>query len=57
MNYRELDTTIAAMTSEARAFVGYQRRCAEAFLGAPEDVEIMDKVEHMRVRGMWHMAH
>lgn len=57
LTYRELDAIIAAeKTSEARVFVGYQRRYAEAFLDALEEVGSMDKVEYIRVRGMWHVA-
>ena len=55
LNYRELDAIIAAeKTSEARVFVGYQRRYAEAFLDALNEVGNMDKIEYIRVRGMWH---
>lgn len=53
LNYRDLDAIIAAeKTSEARVFVGYQRRYAEAFLDALEEVGTMDKVDYIRVRGM-----
>ncbi|KAF7552332.1 hypothetical protein G7Z17_g4403 [Cylindrodendrum hubeiense] len=51
LNYRDLDAIIAAeQTSEARVFVGYQRRYAEAFLDALEEVGSMDKIEYIRVR-------
>ena len=54
LNYRDLDAIIAAeKTSDARVFVGYQRRYAEAFLDALEEVGSMDKIEYIRVRGMW----
>lgn len=57
LNYRDLDAIIAAeKTSEARVFVGYQRRYAEAFLDALKEVGKMEKVEYIRVRGMWHVA-
>lgn len=53
LNYRDLDAIIAAeKNSEARVFVGYQRRYAEAFLDALEEVGSMDKIEYIRVRGM-----
>ncbi|KAJ3524759.1 hypothetical protein NM208_g11929 [Fusarium decemcellulare] len=51
LNYRDLDAIIAAeKTSETRVFVGYQRRYAEAFLDALEEVGSMDKIEYIRVR-------
>lgn len=53
LNYRDLDAIIAAEeNSEARVFVGYQRRYAEAFVDAMKEVGNMDKVEYIRVRGM-----
>lgn len=53
LNYRDLDAIIAAeKTSEARVFVGYQRRYAEAFLDALKEIGSMDKIEYIRVRGM-----
>ena len=54
MTYRDIDAIISAeKTSEAKVFVGYQRRYAEAFLDALEEVGSMDKVEYIRVRGKW----
>ncbi|RSL51428.1 hypothetical protein CEP54_011405 [Fusarium duplospermum] len=51
LNYHDLDAIIAAeKTSEAKAFVAYQRRYAEAFLDALKEVESMDKIEYIRVR-------
>jgi predicted dehydrogenase len=52
LNYRDLDSIIAAeKTSEAKVFVGYQRRYAEAFIDALKEIEGMDKIEYIRVRG------
>ncbi|KAI6780464.1 uncharacterized protein J7T54_002862 [Emericellopsis cladophorae] len=51
MNYRDLDSIIAAeKNSEARVFVGYQRRYAEAFTDALKEIGTMDKIEYIRVR-------
>ncbi|KPM37652.1 hypothetical protein AK830_g8880 [Neonectria ditissima] len=51
LNYRDLDAIInAEKTSQARVFVGYQRRYAEAFLDALEEVGSMEKIEYIRVR-------
>ena len=54
LTYRDIDAIISAeKTSEAKVFVGYQRRYAEAFLDALKEVGSMDKVEYIRVRGKW----
>ncbi|KAM6524412.1 hypothetical protein FSOLCH5_005015 [Fusarium solani] len=51
LNYRDLDSIIAAeKTSEAKVFVGYQRRYAEAFIDALKEIEGMEKIEYIRVR-------
>ncbi|KAI5463879.1 hypothetical protein BGZ63DRAFT_413373 [Mariannaea sp. PMI_226] len=51
LTYRELDAIIAAEhASEARVFVGYQRRYAKAFLDALDEVGSMEKIEYVRVR-------
>ncbi|ORY17061.1 hypothetical protein BCR34DRAFT_634366 [Clohesyomyces aquaticus] len=51
LNYRDLDAIIAAeKASEAKVFVGYQRRYAPAFLDALKEVGSMDKIEYIRVR-------
>ncbi|MCJ1309680.1 hypothetical protein MMC25_003340 [Agyrium rufum] len=51
LNYRDLDGIISAeKTSEAKVFVGYQRRYAESFLDALKEVGDMDKIEYIRVR-------
>ena len=54
LNYRDIDEIISAeKNSEAKVFVGYQRRYAEAFLDAVKEVGNMDKVEYIRLRGTW----
>ncbi|KAF4983051.1 hypothetical protein FZEAL_1451 [Fusarium zealandicum] len=51
LNYRDLDAIIAAeKTSEAKVFVGYQRRYAPAFLDALQEVGSMEKIDYIRVR-------
>ncbi|KAH8815989.1 hypothetical protein F5884DRAFT_204679 [Xylogone sp. PMI_703] len=51
LNYRDIDAIIAAeKTSEARVFVGYQRRYAEAFIDAIEEVGGMERIQYARVR-------
>ncbi|KAL2881983.1 hypothetical protein SGCOL_002722 [Colletotrichum sp. CLE4] len=51
LNYRDLDAIIAAeQTSEAKIFVGYQRRYAESFLDAVKEVGGMKKIDYIRVR-------
>ncbi|KAK1517784.1 oxidoreductase family protein [Colletotrichum costaricense] len=51
LNYRDLDAIIAAeQTSEAKVFVGYQRRYAESFLDAVKEVGGMEKIDYIRVR-------
>lgn len=53
LNYRDLDAIIAAeQISEAKVFVGYQRRYAESFLDAVKEVGGMEKIDYIRVRGM-----
>lgn len=53
LNYRDIDAIISAeKVSEAKVFVGYQRRYAEAFLDAVKEVGNMNKIEYIRVRGM-----
>lgn len=55
LTYRDIDAVISAeQTSKAKVFVGYQRRYAEAFLDALQEVGSMEKIEYIRVRGMWH---
>lgn len=54
LNYRDVDAIIAAeKKSEAKVFVGYQRRYAEAFLDAVKEVGGMGKIQYARIRGMW----
>ncbi|KAH8170367.1 oxidoreductase family, NAD-binding rossmann fold domain-containing protein [Sarocladium implicatum] len=51
LNYRDLDAIIEAeKTSEAKVFVGYQRRYATAFVDAIKEIGSMDKIEYVRVR-------
>jgi len=50
--YRDLDRIIAEEAkSKGKVFVGYQRRYAEAFLDAIEEVKGC-KIDYVRVRGM-----
>jgi len=50
--YRDLDRIIATEAkSKGKVFVGYQRRYAEAFLDAIEEVKGC-KIDYVRVRGM-----
>ncbi|KAE9379507.1 oxidoreductase family protein [Stipitochalara longipes BDJ] len=50
-NYRDIDAIIAAEEkSRGRVFVAYQRRYAQAFVDAVEEVGGMDKVQYARVR-------
>jgi predicted dehydrogenase len=52
LNYRDIDAIIAAeKKSEAKVFVGYQRRHAQAFLDAVKEVGGMEKIQYARVRG------
>lgn len=52
LNYRDIDAIIAAeKISKAKVFVGYQRRYAEAFLDALEEMKGLDKIAYIRVRG------
>lgn len=56
LNYRDIDAIISAeKTSEAKVFVGYQRRYAEAFIDALKEAGSMKKIEYIRVRGMLSM--
>jgi predicted dehydrogenase len=51
LNYRDIDAILAAeAASRGRVFVGYQRRYAQAFLDAIEQVGGMEKVQYARVR-------
>jgi len=51
LNYRDLDAIITAeKTSEAKVFVGYQRRYAEAFVDALKEVGEMSRIDYIRVR-------
>ncbi|KAK1996709.1 oxidoreductase family protein [Colletotrichum falcatum] len=51
LNYHDLDAIMAAeKASEAKVFVGYQRRYAEAFTDALEEVGGMSKIDYIRVR-------
>ncbi|KAK1967909.1 oxidoreductase family protein [Colletotrichum sublineola] len=51
LNYHDLDAIIAAeKTSEAKVFVGYQRRYAEAFVDAVKEVGGLSKIDYIRVR-------
>ena len=52
LNYRDIDAIIEAeKVSKAKVFVGYQRRYAEAFLDAIDEVATLDKIEYIRIRG------
>ncbi|KDN60541.1 putative oxidoreductase family protein [Colletotrichum sublineola] len=51
LKYHDLDAIIAAeKTSEAKVFVGYQRRYAEAFVDAVKEVGGLSKIDYIRVR-------
>jgi predicted dehydrogenase len=53
LNYRDIDAIIAAeKKSQAKVFVAYQRRYAEAFLDAVKEVGGMGKIQYARIRGM-----
>jgi predicted dehydrogenase len=54
LNYRDIDAIIAAeKKSQGKVFVGYQRRYAEAFLDAVNEVNGIENVQYARVRGMF----
>lgn len=51
VTYRDLDRIIAAEEkSQGKVFVGYQRRYAEAFLDAVDEVKGL-KIDYVKVRG------
>lgn len=53
LNYRDLNAILAAeKASEAKVFVGYQRRYASTFIDAVKEVGSLEKIEYIRVRGM-----
>lgn len=54
LNYRDIDAVIQAeKASEAKVFVGYQRRYAVAFLDAVKEVGGMHKIQYARIRGKY----
>ncbi|KAL2065204.1 hypothetical protein VTL71DRAFT_2873 [Oculimacula yallundae] len=51
LNYRDIDAIIEAEKhSRGKVFVGYQRRYAEAFLDAVDEVATLEKIEYIRVK-------